>query len=173
MSLAVPASFSNRFRRVRTASATDTSFATRADTATEPTGAGVIDIGSAGLAATWLAIEFFGAGDANDVFDVRIYAARRSGDVWTFTPIFAGTATLGTKTGVAGGLVGAAELYADTLAAATPSYGVEDVSYRVVSPADNTKARLFLDTEGAEKVVVDFDMTTGNPTSANALYAKV
>lgn len=162
----------NGFAKAYATNATDSSFAARGDTTTEPTGDGVINLVGAERVGAWTAqIVFYGVGDANDVVNAKVYGVRRAGASWTFIPLMSLVATLGTKTGVSGGGVGAAELYADTLVVASPSYGVADSSYRLVSPADNTAARLMLDTEGFEKLVIDFDMDTGSPTSANALVA--
>ncbi len=165
------------YRRVYAANATDTSFASRPDTLTEPTGDGVVTLydGSfnPGHVPSWASVLFFGTGDANDVFLAKVYGVRKAGAAWVYVPLLSLTVTLGTKTGVAGGEVVAAELYADTLAVADPSYGVADASYRLISPADNTVARLLIDTEGFEKLRIDFDASTNDPTGMNALVAAV
>jgi hypothetical protein len=172
----VPSSMTNGYAKAYAVNATDSSFATRADTTTEPAeGSGVISLftGLDRVGPTWVSLLFFGTGDANDVFLAKVYGIRRVGASWTHVPLLSLTVTLGAKTGVAGGGVGAAELYADTLVVASPSYGVADGSYRLISPADDTVARLLLDTEGFEKLRIDVDDSTGNPTGMNALLAGV
>lgn len=163
----------NGFAKAYATNATDSSFASVADTTTEPTGDGVISLASGDRVGAWTAsIIFFGTGDANDVLLAKVYGVRRIGAAsWTYIPLLSLTVTLGAKTGVAGGAVVATELYADTIVVASPSYGVADSSYRIVSPADDTVARVMLDTEGYEKLVIKFDDSTGNPTSMNALVA--
>ncbi len=178
MSSAVPSSTAAPFQKVRATNSTQTgSYATRADTTTEPAaGDNIIQVGVVGIGPTWVELIFFGTTSADTTFKFRIYGVRRlalaTSGSYTFVPIFEGVATLGTKTGVANGTVVATELYADTVTAAATSYGVVNVSYRLISPADNTVARLLLDTDGFEKVVVDFDRD-GSAVSANALIAQV
>jgi len=162
----------NGFAKAYATNATDTSFAARPDTTTEPTGDGVITLVGGERVGAWVtSVVFFGTGDANDVFDAIVYGIRRVGASWTHVPLIAVTVTLGAKTGVAGGGVVATELYADTIVVGSPSYGVADSSYRIVSPTGDSVARLLLDTEGFEKLRVDFDATTGSPTGMNALVA--
>jgi hypothetical protein len=167
----IPSSNSVPLLRSHATNATSTSFAVRADTVTEPTGDGVIDIRQAVETPTWIMLMPYGTGDADDVFDVRVIGWRKSGGAWTATRLVQFTATLGTKTGIAGGLVGASELYADTITAG--SIGAENVSYRISSPVDNASAYVFLDTCGCQKIEILFDATTGSPTGMNCLYAQV
>jgi len=173
----VPVSIAANYRRAFAVNATASSFAARPDTLTEPTGDGVVAIYDGdynpGHGASWVGILFFGTGAANNVFLAKVYGVRKVGDSWVHVPLLSLTVTLGTKTGVALGGVVAAELYADTLVVASPSYGVADASYRLVSPGDDTVARLLLDTEGFVKLRIDVDDSTGNPTGMNALVALV
>lgn len=176
----IPSSAGRPFEKAYpTANATDTSFASRPDALAEPSGDGVVDLRPTGLdpvVPTWVELLPYGTGDANDVFVMRVYGVRQIGrpaESWTYVPLLEVTCTLGTKTGVAGGGLAAAEMYCDTIVAASPSFGVADNSYRLSSPADNSAGRILLDTEGYQKLRIDFDTTTGNPTGANCLYAGV
>ena len=172
MGSAIPVSHARPYRRIRETNATDTSFASRPDTATEPSGNGVYQLQQNGIASTWLMLVPYGTGDADDAFDIKILGWRKSGSAWTAVQLIGvATCTLGTKAGVAGGLVAAAAKYCDTIASVT--LGVENVSFRVSSPADNTAAYLFFDTCGCDKIEVLFDSTTGDPTGMNALVAEV
>lgn len=134
-------------------------------------------------------LQFYGAGSDNQTFDYKIYGVEivsNTDAAGTYSPsttqlyeyrsLGGGTATLGTKTGVAGGVVSDTELVADTLTWTATAYGTfvfeafagADADAQVFSPADNTIASLVcLDLGDFYGIVIDFDMT--GATSANAL----
>ena len=47
------------------------------------------------------------------------------------------------------------------------------MSYQLYSTEDDTPAHVLLSPNGCPIVQFTFDMTTGNPTGANCLYARV
>lgn len=108
-------------------------------------------------------------GDANDDFNLRILGWSICDDekTWANVNLCEVTATAGTATGVAGGLVDASDLFADTIALVT---GNEDVTIDIVSPADNTTAHFAVDTKGSQLVEFIFNDGTGSPTGMNALW---
>lgn len=160
----------NSFAKALTANTTANAFAARGDTLTEPTGDGVIDLaaGAGKTAVSSVLFRFFGAGSDDQTGSVRVYGVRRSGSAWVYTLLFQGTFTLSTAVGVAGGPVGAAERYADTVARTT---GVENVADQIVSPTGNVAAHLLLDAKGHQKLFVE--PIVGTATSVNALWAGV
>jgi len=174
----VPSSAAYQYEKAYATNATNGSFAARADSVTEPSaGSGVIDLRPSTklpVVPTWVSILVYGTGDANDTMNVRVYGIKQIASLsWTHVPLLEVVATLGTKTGVAAGGVLDTELYADTLVAASTSFGSADNSFRIISPADNSAARILLDTEGFQYLRIDFDMDTGAPTGGNALVGRV
>lgn len=177
-------------RKARTVNATDTSFPSKVPTATEPTGTGatatgqsVIDIGYRGAVAQNAAVIFpYGLGDDNDVFAMRVYgwflskgssqASPVVRDVWYPVKLLELTCTMCAATGVLAGSVLDTERFCDTLAIVGTS-GTEGRNFYVVSPADDTIGYAMLDIVGCQKLEFAFDMTTGNPTNANALIMQL
>ena len=173
-----------RYRKALTTNATDTSFASKVATITEPTGAGVIDlIGNGIVVPSWMRILPYALGDDDDVFDLRLIGWGRIGALWIPTHIAQFTCTVSTKVGVSGQSVLDTERFADTIIihatiAAQPrttdvDSGGAAASGRIeiVSPANNLIGSIKLPLQDYEKVEFQFDMTTGDPTSANCLYA--
>lgn len=163
------------WRRVFASNSTATSFTTRTDTLTRPSGDGVIDLqslGADGVTPNTVAIQFYGT-DTNDQTGLcRVYgvsAITESGVTtgYHYTPIFSGTLTLNSSlTGVANGPVTAGNYYADTLTRTVGDAGVGD---SVISPGDNTgPATLLADTKGHALLVVDLHRN-GSSASLNAL----
>lgn len=164
----------NAFKRLLTTSDTSTSFASTPDLATTPSGDGVIPLGG-GVPATQspdnLQLIFFGEGNDDTTFDVRVIGYRRTtnaaGDTsWTAIYLADISVTLCTETGISGGVVTASEKYADTL---TVTLANENVDYTVVSPTGNRKAHVTIDTKGCEYAKVIFDRT--GATACNCLWA--
>lgn len=184
------------FRKARSVNATNTSFASKVATTTEPlgdagtaTGASVIQVannnGSGGLTPCHLLVLPYGTGDANDVFDLRVIGWRRIGSgqaphtLWVPSILAGLTCTLGAGTGVAGSPVVATEKLVDTI---TVTAGMEPTitadttnqgTLIISSPAGDLTAWALVPLYGVEKVELTFDMTTGDPTNANALVAFV
>lgn len=171
----IPSSFGGGLAKALAANATDTSFASRVPTTTEPTGDGVVGLRSHPdqVVPTWLLLVPYGTGDANDAFDVRVVGWRRVGTLWVPTTLLEFTATLGTAVGVAGADVADTEKFADTVSDPATGKGSVGVDCQPTSPADNTVAHYLVDTRGCPKVEFLFDATTGDPTGANLLYAQV
>jgi len=133
--------------------------------------------------------QFFGTGAANSTFDYKIYAIERISPtnqagttvtsqtaLYEYRNLGGGTVTLGTKVGVAGGVIDTTDRVADGLTWTASSYGTfvleafggADADAVAFSPADNTIASLTaLDIGDCYGIVFDFDMT--GATSGNVL----
>lgn len=157
----------NDFQKVYTNNVTDAGFTARVDTATEPTGDGVIELAGGGKTGpNTTMLQFFAAGSDGNSGSVRVFGVAQVGlGKWHYALLFAGTFTLSSvQTGVSGGHVGASELYADTIAR---TVGVENVGDSIISPADDSgSASLLVDNKGFRKLKVD--LIKGNCTSVNA-----
>lgn len=151
---------------------TDASFTAPAATTTMP--ANGISMRRGGGVADRIMVIPYGVGDADDVFDMWVTGWRKitlSGStLWVPTRLVKLTCTLGTATGVASSPVLATELFCDTI---TASMGVSNVSYELYSTTDNTPAHAVVNCNGCNLIEFTFDMTTGNPTGANCLYARI
>lgn len=164
------------YTKAYTTNATDTSFASLIPTTTEPVNAtsalasGVHKVRREGASPKWLRVVPYGTGDANDVFDMWITGWQKIGTLWVPTRLVMLTCTLGTATGVASAAVTNSELFCDTI---TATMGISNVSYELYSPTDNTVAHALVKTNGCEYIQFSFDMTTGSPTGANCLFARV
>ncbi len=175
------------FRRARTTNATDTSFASKIYTTTEPSGAGVWNLndtpGSGAVVPCHVLVVPFGTGDADDVFDMRVIGWRRIGSglkpdvAWVPTILFSLTCTMGTHVGVALSPVVATEFFADTIVVLSEPTVTADVTragtVEVYSPANNTVAWAMGALRGCEKVEFTFDATTNDPSGTNCLFAFV
>lgn len=173
MPAAIPTSFSLPLYKAKATNATDTSFASKVPTTTEPTNDGVVDLAGQGEAPTWLMLIPYGTGDADDAFDMRLLGWRKVATLWVPTILLQFTATLGTAVGVAGAAVVATEMFADTVSDPATGMGSVGANCQPSSPANNTVAHYLVDTRGCPKVEFCFDATTGNPTGMNCLWAKV
>ena len=168
------------FQKVRSVSCTDTSFPSKIPTATEPTGDGgtagsasIVELGQGNIATqNKIIVTPYGLGDDNDVFAMRIIGWRKIGTgstaLWIPVTLAELTCTMCAVVGVVGQTILDTEHFCDTLVLVT---GNDDVSIDIVSPANDTLAHAVLDVKGFRKIEVCFDMTTGNPTSGNCLYA--
>lgn len=154
-----------------TSNSTAASFTALAATATEPTGAGVIDLPLTGDAVnSFLQLIFFGAGADNSTFDARVSGWSKVDTLWVPTPLVEVSCTLGAAVGVASQAVLDTERFADTLSLAAAYSGLAGSLATVVSPAGDLVARLLLDLQGFRKFQVQFDMT--GATSGNAIYKR-
>lgn len=156
------------FGKVRTTNATDTSFAARVPTVTQPTGAGVIAVGQGGVAADKLMLVPFGADAADETFAMRALGWKIIGTVWVPVELLVAACTLSTMTGVAGGALAETDYLVDTITVSIPA-GTPPTNTEVVSPADNMPAHVVIGTHGFALVEVQFDLT--GAASANALWA--
>lgn len=169
-----------KFKKVRTVNATDTSFPSKVPTGTEPTGSGssasaasVINLEGDGQCQNGLIVLPYAIGDDDDVFDMRVIGWRCVGNdplyaIWIPVVLAQVTCTISTCVGVAGKEVLNTERFADTITLVT---GNANVSIDITSPTGNVAAHFVMDVKGFQKVEFTFDMTTGNPDSANALYS--
>lgn len=172
------------FSRVLAANATATAFAAAPadltappDPATTP-GYVALTAGRIGSPNTVL-IKPYAVGADNVTGGIRVYGCRpitsQVGGVqvtsYTHTLFFEGTFQASTCVGVSGGVVGASERYADTIAR---TFGNDGVSDRILSPANDTPASLLVDATGATWLFVELIASGGSPaTSVNALIAGV
>lgn len=175
------------FFRFRSTNATDASFPSRVPTLTAPSGAGN-NVAQAtasavrilrdadcptGLVSNRMLLMPFGAGSNNNTMSVRLYAWNYfidAGDavqaLWIPTLLCELACTLSSSvTGAANGTLGTSQLFADTLVL---TYGNDDVSIDIVSPANDLPAHAVVDIKGAQRV--ELTTTTGSSaTSCNAL----
>ena len=172
---------SQKFRKVRSVSQTSNGYVSKVPTATEPTGdagtatgASVIDLGTGGeYTQNGLMAVFYGTGSDNNTFSARVLGWRYVEDnpntrLWIPVMLVEFALTLSsTPVGVAGKTIVATELFADTIVL---TYGNDDISVDIVSPAANVIAHVVLDTKGSQKI--EFSFTTGGvATDCNALIA--
>lgn len=165
---------STKFRRALTANSTDTSFASKVATLTEPSGSGVLDMGAGGaLAPNGVLVVPYGAGNDDTTFAMRIigwrsiteHSSNQKITEWIPIILVELACTLSTAVGATGGVIGGGRM-ADTLSLVT---GNDDISIDFVSPTGNVAAHAVVDVKGCEKIEFSFDMT--GATSGNCLVA--
>jgi hypothetical protein len=146
------------FGELLATNSTDTAFTANAATATEPTGAGIIDLGARpnGMPNTLLLVPF-GAGAGDTTFDMRVTGWAYVGTLWVPVVLAEFNCTLGTATGVAGQPVANTDQFVDTITLATAHAGSNGVSVSVVSPAGNLVAHALVDCKGFGKIEIEFD----------------
>lgn len=165
-------SFATGYAKALSTSSTASSFTAKTPTGTEPTGNGIISFTQSLQVPNFLELLPYGAGDDDDEFSMRVWAWRqfRASNLWIPKLLCEVACVMCTATGVAGTDVVATERFVDAI---TLVFGNDGESVRRLSPGSNLIASLLVDVQGAQKVELDFDMTTGSPTNANALYAAV
>jgi hypothetical protein len=165
------------FRKVLTSNSANAAYATKIDVVALPTSAGYINLasGSAGdYTPNSVLFKFYGTNSDNQTGNCRVYGLRPCQDstgTLSYTHVLLGewAFTLSAAlTGVAGGLVGASEYYADTV---TRTYGIENVSDQLLSPTGDVPAQVLMDAKGHSVLFVEFKV--GTATNLNALYAGV
>jgi len=87
--------------------------------------------------------------------------------IWIPVVLIEVDAVLSTCVGVAGKAIAETDRFADTITLVGTTANA-DINVNIVSPANNTPARVYLDLEGAMMLEFSFDM--GNATGGNALY---
>lgn len=153
-------------QRFFTANNAGSSIAVPADGVIDPTFSavtGIIDRPTRG--SNGVKVWPFGTDAANEVFDYALigrWPGKTIDGTWVTSMLAHFTATLGSMTGVANGLVTASEYYADTLVL---DGGLDSV--KVYSPADNSKAWALIDAMGAWSVQLIVNVNTA--ASGNAL----
>jgi len=168
---------SQPLKKALATNSTATSFASKVDTLTEPTGDGVHAAGIlAGVSQNAVVVYPFAVASANDTFSMRVIGWHKvllSTGVAQWVPVVLAelACTVGAATGVAGGAEVATELYADTITivGTTANAGVD---IDVVSPANDTKASATIDLKGAQKFEFTFDNTRSG-TSFNTLFRQI
>lgn len=166
--------FAGTLARARTTNATDTSFAAKIPTVTEPTGAGIIDLATGQVMHNNLFLIPFGTDADNETFDMRIIGWRKaslsgSADIWLPIPLLQVSCTLSDDMlGVAAAALLNTEFLADTITAAVAFTEYAGISYQLSSPANDTPAHILLDCKGCKKIEVLFDLT--GAAGANAFY---
>ncbi len=177
MSTAIPVSFSLPYQKARATDATDTSFASKVPTTTEPTSDGVVELAKTSLAPTWLMLIPYATAGDNDTADVRVIGWRRvtasAVTLWVPTILLQFSATFSTAVGVAGSPVLATQRFADTLSDPATGMGAIGVNCQPSSPANNTPGHYLFDARGCQKVEVLLDATAAGTTGMNALIAQV
>ncbi len=178
----------NKPRRARQVNYATNGYPTRVDTLTQPTildgGAAtsqvmfpLTDLAGGGKIPNGILINPFGIGNDDTTFSLRVLKWDLTfGDigtgifppVWTPTPLVEVACTLSTATGVATGYVLNTERYADTITL-TGTTGNQGINVDINSPANNTKASLYVDLKGAFGFEIIFT-TGGSATSCNALW---
>lgn len=160
----------------------DSAFAALADTLTEPSGDGVLDLSvmGGGESPCHILLYPYGLGADNDAFTMRLVGWTRIRPAiadgrfqWTPTVIAALGCIVSGDVGVAGGIVGATERYADTITVVTEGTITSDVTrggtLTLTAPGTDVRAHVVVPIEGFEKLSLKFDQTTNTPTM-NALY---
>lgn len=173
---------STSFQKARSVNQTSATFVSKLPTATEPvgdagtaTGASVIELGQGGATSpNVLIICPYAIGSNNNTFSVRVIGWRSIGEnapttmLWIPVVLVELACTIsGTAIGIAAKVILATEMFADTIAL---TYGNDDISVDIVSPAADIIAHALVDMKGSQKLELSF--TTGSSaTSCNALVA--
>lgn len=160
------------FAKVRATNSTQSGgFASKVATATEPSGAGVLDMRQGGASRSYnsLLLVPYALADNNGTFSVRVWGWRLASDLWVPVLLCEVACTACAAVGVADKTVLNTERFADTL---TLTYGNANVSVELLSPANDLTGHVLLDAKGFQYVEVIFNLTA-NVTSMNALYARM
>jgi len=179
-------------RRALGTDATDTSFASKVPTTTEPAGNGVLRLasGPGGSVPCWALLWPIATAGNDDTFDLRVLGWRRIGSggpgatLWFPSILGQFTCTLSTAVGVAGAPVVATERFADTIVnhatvtgaqgktTDTDSGGAASTGTTVIySPGNNLIGWVKMPIGGFEKLELLFDTTAAGTTAMNCLIA--
>lgn len=161
--------YSSKLQRVRTTSSTDSTFPSKAPTATAPTGDGVIGDPIVQGAPSWVQIIPFGDGADNATFDLRVIGWKVSDlGLWVPTILAQAACTLSAAVGVASTEVLATQRFTDTI---TLTQVQANVDSKLSSPTGDLVASFQVETRGSALIEVIFDL--GTATGANALVSWV
>jgi hypothetical protein len=169
----------NAWRLLRAANGSDSVFAARVPTTTQPTGAGVIVMPGAAQESEGLSLLdllFFGTPGSASTFGFKIIgwsptdylfnkATSDSVPLWIPQELCAGTATIGTLAGSSSFSVPSSSSFTTGL---TITNGNVNVDCKVHSPADNMPGSLMVDAEGAQ--LVEVLMMSADSATFNALW---
>ena len=156
--------------------ATDAAFPSKIPTGTEPSGNGVIELGTGGgLTQNGILLMPYATAGDNDTFSMRLIGWRRLGEntqtlLWIPVVLCELALTASTVVGVAGRVIAATERFADTITLVT---GNDDISIDIVSPTGNVAAHAVADLKGSQKVELTFDSTAAGTTAMNCLYSLI
>lgn len=173
--------YARPFQKAKSTNATDSSFPSKVPVHAEPTNDGVHDlgIGGGGEVPSDAVIIPYSVGSENDTFNMRVIGWRRLSHgatlLWIPSILADLACTLGAQTGVAATAVVATELFCDAITITTEPVITSDVTNSGTSarfsPANDLIAWVSVPLYGSEKIEFTFDMATGDPTSANALFS--
>lgn len=140
-----------QYTKLFDADVTATSITFPADTATEPTGEGVIDSTKIGdTVPQGVALRFYGTDAADETGTAVVVVWRQDANqVWKAQKIADIAITLGAKQGISAGVVTDSHYYADTLVISKDT----GKNY-TISPADDTTAMVGVDFQSGEKIQV-------------------
>ncbi len=165
-----------RWQRTHTTNSTATSFATRNETLVQPVGEGIIEMSGnseANAVPNGITMLFFGTSADNQNFNARVlgwdFSLVAGVQVWNYVMLCQFAVTLGNLAGAAGGEITTTGFVADTIAL---TYGNDDVSVDIVSPANDIRAHAVIDAKGFRKLEVLFDRNS-SAASCNCLYRKL
>jgi len=160
----------SKLQRVRATSSADATFASRAPTATAPSGAGVLHDPIVGQGTPeWVQIVPFGDGADNSTFDLRVIGWKPTElGLWVPTILAQAACTLSAAVGANGFEVTASQRFADTIAL---TQVLANVDSKVSSPTGDLVGSFQVQTRGCVLVEVIFDL--GTATGANALVSWV
>lgn len=161
--------YSSKLQRVRTTSSTDSTFPSKAPTATAPTGDGVIGDPIVQGAPSWVQIIPFGDGADNATFDLRVIGWKVSDlGLWVPTILAQAACILSGAVGANGFEVTASQRFTDTI---TLTQVQANVDSKLSSPTGDLVASFQVETRGSALIEVIFDL--GTATGANALVSWV
>lgn len=171
--------FNGTYRKALAVNSAATSFATVGPTLTAPT---VVTAAGYGLRCDYsrMRLVFYGTGDANDVFEVRVYGwdqySTGAGQIYIPVPVAGFVCTMGAMAGPAGGDLTTTDLFVDTITAATipiePTLAADTTrqgSVLISSPANDLIGFVDMPLFGYGNFGFAWDQTTGTPTGFNAL----
>ena len=155
------------YAKVLGTNSTSTNYPSRVATATEPTGAGVLDMSVGnGLSREKLVLIPYGQDEADKTLKMMVLGWQIVSDLWVPVSLCELTCTLCNKTGVAAKSVLNTEFFCDTLALTA---GYSTTACEVNTPTGDVIAHAVVNVKGYAKVEVIFDRNS-SATSANALY---
>lgn len=181
---------SRPFAKIRAVDSTDTTFATRIPTITEPVDDGVVNLVSGGVLVSCEALIIpYATGNNNATMEIRIIGWKHIGSgptptsvLWIPVLLHETRCTLGLSTGIALAPILATQRFTDTITATTiiaqektidtdSGGAASSGSIWISSPASDLIATIRVLLNGWEKLEIIFDSTAATTTDMNCLYA--
>jgi hypothetical protein len=160
--------YTSKLSRVRATSATG-SFPSKVPTATQPTGAGVVEDPVVQGAPQYVQIIPFGDGDDDSTFDLRVMGWKVSDlGLWVPTILAQAACTLSATVGVDTYEATSSQRFADTIVLTQVRTNVDS---KLSNPTGNLIASFQVETRGCAFIEVTFNL--GTATGANALVSWV